>query len=240
MMSKICGHRGAVNYKPENTMSGFEWCVNNDIKWAECDVQLTDEDILIIIHDDTLDRTSDTKGLVKKITKKQLETINVGISNSKEKNFQKIPTLEELLKFCKSSGLKLNIEMKVYDPIKLSYKKRLVNELLKTIEKYKFNNQVLITSFDINALKLLRKKSNDIPIGILYENLPKNWAKSATDLKVTSIHLDYNFLTFEKLNQIHKLNIKSFVYTCNNPSEIKLFWDAGLSGVITDDPLRFK
>ena len=240
MMSKICGHRGAVNYKPENTMSGFEWCVNNDIKWAECDVQLTDEDILIIIHDDTLDRTSDTKGLVKKITKKQLETINVGISNSKEKNFQKIPTLEELLKFCKSSGLKLNIEMKFYDPIKLSYRKRLVNELLKTIEKFESNNQVLITSFDINALKILRKKSNDIPIGILYENLPKNWAKSATDLKVTSIHLDYNFLTFEKLKQINKLNIKSFVYTCNNPSEIKLFWDAGLSGVITDDPLRFK
>lgn len=240
MMSKICGHRGAVNYEPENTMSGFEWCVNNNIEWAECDVQLTDENILLIIHDDTLARTADTNGLVKKITKKQLETINVGISNSKEKNFQKIPTLEELLKFCKSSGLKLNIEMKFYDPIKLSYRKRLVNELLKTIEKYESNNQVLITSFDINALKILRKKSNDIPIGILYENLPKNWAKSATDLKVTSIHLDYNFLTFEKLNQIHKLNIKSFVYTCNNPSEIKLFWDAGLSGVITDDPLRFK
>ena len=240
MMSKICGHRGAVNYKPENTMSGFEWCVSNNIEWAECDVQLTDENILLIIHDDTLERTADTNGLVKKITEKQLETINVGVSNSKEKNFQKIPTLEELLKFCISSGLKLNIEMKFYDPIKLSYRKRLVNELLKTIEKYESNNQVLITSFDINALEILRKKSNDIPIGILYENLPKNWAKSATDLKVTSIHLDYNFLTFEKLNQIHKLNIKSFVYTCNNPSEIKLFWDAGLSGVITDDPLRFK
>ena len=240
MMSKICGHRGAVNYKPENTMSGFEWCVNNDIKWAECDVQLTDEDILIIIHDETLDRTSDTKGLIKKITKKKLETINVGINNSKVKLFQKIPTLEELLNFCKTSGLKLNIEMKFYDPIKSSYRKRLVDELLKTIETTKSNDQVLITSFDIKALKILRKLSKEIPIGILYETLPKNWAKSATDLKVTSIHLDYNFLTFEKLNQIHRLNIKSFVYTCNNPSEIKLFWDVGLSGVITDDPLRFK
>ena len=240
MMSKICGHRGAVNYKPENTMSGFEWCVNNDIKWAECDVQLTDEDILLIIHDDTLDRTSDTKGLVKKITKKKLDTINVGIYNSKEKLFQKIPTLEELLNFCKTSGLKLNIEMKFYDPIKSSYRERLVNELLKTIEKTKSNDKVLITSFDIKALKILRKMSKVIPLGILYENLPKNWAKAATDLKVTSIHLDYNFLTFKKLNQIHKLNIKSFVYTCNNPSEIKLFWKVGLSGVITDDPLRFK
>ena len=240
MMSKICGHRGAVNYKPENTMSAFEWCVNNNIEWAECDVQLTDQDILLIIHDDTLDRTSDSKGLVKKITRKNIENINVGVSNSKEKLFQKIPTLEELLNFCKTSGLKLNIEMKFYHPIKSSYRKRMVNELLKTIETTDSNDRVLITSFDIEALRILRKMSKEIPIGILYENLPKNWAKSATDLKVASIHLDYNFLTIEQLHQIHKLNIKSFVYTCNNPSEIKLFWDAGLSGVITDDPLRFK
>ena len=240
MMSKICGHRGAVNYKPENTMSGFEWCVKNDIEWAECDVQLTDEDILLIIHDDTLDRTANAAGLVKEIRKKNLGKINVGISDSKDKFFQQIPTLEQLLKFCKTSGLKLNIEMKFYDPIKDSYRKRLVNELLKTIEITKSNNQVLITSFDIKALKILRKKSNEIPLGILYESLPKQWTNEATSLKASTIHLDYNFLTFEQLNQIHKLNIKSFVYTCNNPSEIKLFWKAGLSGVITDDPLKFK
>ena len=164
MMSKICGHRGAVNYKPENTMSGFEWCVNNDIKWAECDVQLTDEDILIIIHDDTLDRTSDTKGLVKKITKKQLETINVGISNSKEKNFQKIPKLEELLKFCKSSGLKLNIEMKFYDLIKLLYqvipiaKSMILNEGDIANKMTKSNIHLVIDKAQYSTIK----KSNDV------------------------------------------------------------------------------
>ena len=46
MMSKICGHRGAANHKPENTISGFEWCVENKIDWAECDVQLTNENTL--------------------------------------------------------------------------------------------------------------------------------------------------------------------------------------------------
>ena len=55
MMSKICGHRGAAYHKPENTISGFEWCVENKIDWAECDVQLTNENTLLVIHDETLD-----------------------------------------------------------------------------------------------------------------------------------------------------------------------------------------
>ena len=55
MMSKICGHRGAAFHKPENTISGFEWCVENKIDWAECDVQLTNENTLLVIHDETLD-----------------------------------------------------------------------------------------------------------------------------------------------------------------------------------------
>ena len=49
MMAKICGHRGAANHKPENTISGFEWCVENKIDWAECDVQLTNENTLLIM-----------------------------------------------------------------------------------------------------------------------------------------------------------------------------------------------
>ena len=103
MMSKICGHRGAAYHKPENTISGFEWCVENKIDWAECDVQLTNENTLLIIHDETLDRTSDNKGSIKKILKSDLNRINVGKLSGKDFCFQKIPTLTELLKFCKKT-----------------------------------------------------------------------------------------------------------------------------------------
>ena len=91
MMSKICGHRGASKYKPENTISGFEWCVKNNINWSECDVQLTDENIALIIHDQTLDRTSNTNGMVKKVKLDELESINVGTVNSNDTFFQKSP-----------------------------------------------------------------------------------------------------------------------------------------------------
>ena len=148
-MSKICGHRGAAKYEPENTMSGFQWCVKNNINWSECDVQLTDENIALIIHDQTLDRTSNVNGMVQKVKLDELENINVGAVNSKETFYQKIPTLEELLTFCKKSNLNLNIEMKFYKPIQKIYRKKLVKTVLNTIKKTKTENQVLISSFDI-------------------------------------------------------------------------------------------
>ena len=240
MMSKICGHRGAARYKPENTISGFEWCVQNGIEWAECDVQLTIEEVLLVIHDDTLDRTSNTTGLVKEIRKKELETINVGKIDSKNYFFQKIPTMEELLRYCKNSKLKLNIEMKFYQPIKNSYRERLVSNLLQAIKKNNIKDQVLVTSFDLDSLLLLRKYSNQIPVGVLYESLPKNWEQNVRDLNATTIHLDHKSVTGDQIKQMSKRDIQTFVYTCNHPPEIDDLWRFGLSGVITDDPLKFK
>ena len=151
MISKICGHRGAAKYKPENTISGFEWCVKNNINWSECDVQLTDENIALIIHDQTLDRTSNAKGMVQKVKLDQLESINVGAVNSKESFYQKIPTLEELLTFCKKSNLNLNIEMKFYKPIQKIYRKKLVKTVLNTIKKTCINYRLRF--LDINFFK---------------------------------------------------------------------------------------
>ena len=76
--------------------------------------------------------------------------------------------------------------MKFYEPNETSYSNRLIKELLKTIELTGTQNQILITSFNIDALKILRKESESIPIGILYEKLPKNWKKDKIHLNALS------------------------------------------------------
>jgi len=240
MMSKICGHRGAAKYKPENTISGFEWCVKNNINWSECDVQLTDENIALIIHDQTLDRTSNSNGMVQKVKLDELESINVGTVNSNDTFFQKIPTLEELLNFCKKSNLNLNIELKFYEPVKNNYRRKLVEKVLKTIKNTKTENKVLISSFDIISLKILRESSLGIPLGALFDDLPTDWEKQIENLNIATIHLDFKNATVYQIKKIIKNKIKPFVYTCNEPSKIKSLWNAGLEGVITDDPLIFK
>jgi len=239
-MSKICGHRGAAKYKPENTISGFEWCVKNNINWSECDVQLTDENIALIIHDQTLDRTSNSNGLVQKVKLDELESINVGTMKSKNTFYQKIPTLEELLTFCKKSNLNLNIEMKFYKPVENNYRRNLVKQVLKTIKKTKTENLVLISSFDIVSLKILRESSLEIPLGALFDHLPPDWEKQIENLKISTIHLNFETVTAYQIKEITNKSFKPFVYTCNEPSKIKSLWNAGLEGVITDDPLIFK
>ncbi len=240
MMSKICGHRGAAKYKPENTISGFEWCVKNNINWSECDVQLTDENIALIIHDQTLDRTANVNGMVQKVKLDELKSINVGGMNSKETFYQKIPTLEELLTFCKKFNLNLNIEMKFYKPIKNTYRRKLVKTVLNTIKKTKTENQVLISSFDIISLEILRESSLEIPLGALFDHLPTDWEKKIENLNVATIHLDFETVKIYQIKEITNKSFKPFVYTCNEPSKIKSLWNAGLEGVITDDPLIFK
>ena len=240
MMSKICGHRGAAKYKPENTISGFEWCIKNNISWSECDVQLTDENVALIIHDQTLDRTSNSSGFVQKVKLSQLESINVGIINSKENFYQKIPTLEELLTFCKKTNLNLNIEMKFYEPIKNDYRRKLVKKVLKTIKKTKTEKQVLISSFDIISLKILRESSLEIPLGALFDHLPLDWEQQIENLNIATIHLDFETVSVYQIKEITNKSFKPFVYTCNEPSKIKSLWNTGLEGVITDDPLIFK
>ena len=137
-------------------------CVKNKIEWAECDVQLTNENTLLIIHDETLDRTSSVKGPINKVSKSELNNINVGKLSQKDFNFQKIPTLTELLTFCKKSKLNLNIEMKFYEPIETSYIKRLVKELLKNrnnkYQKSNFNN-IFQYRCSKNTKKRVRKNS---------------------------------------------------------------------------------
>ena len=73
----------------------------------------------------------------------------------------------------------------------------------------------------------------------MYEKLPENWKKDKVFLNAETIHLNYRFLTLNQLEEINLSNTKAFVYTCNDPHEITQLWDAGLSGVITDDPLKF-
>ena len=72
-----------------------------------------------------------------------------------------------------------------------------------------------------------------------YVKREREWKKDKVLLNAVTIHLDYKFLTLNQLKEINLSNSKAFVYTCNDPDEITTLWDAGLSGVITDDPLKF-
>ena len=240
MISKICGHRGAAFFKPENTIPSFQWCVENNISWAECDVQLTKDDIPIIFHDESLFKVSNKKNIVKDMFYQDTKSIDVGSWFSKRYCNERIPSLVELLLFSKTNNLNLNLELKFYEPINFMYRKKLVRSVISAINKTQTNNQILISSFDFNSLEYYRQLSTKTHLGLLFETLPENWEKKANKIGVSTIHLDYTKTSEYQIKEISKKSFKPFVYTCNNPKKIEKFWDFGLSGVITDNPIIFE
>ena len=240
MMSKVCGHRGAAFFKPENTIPSFQWCVDNKIAWAECDVQLTKDNIPIIFHDESLERISNAKIILKETLYDEIKSIDAGSWFSKKFSNEKIPTLEELLLFSKSNDLNLNLELKFYEPVDNKYRQKLVRSVFSAIKKTQTTKQILISSFDFKSLKHSRQLSNNIPLGLLFETLPSNWHSKANEIRTSTIHLDYEKTSIGQIKEISDKSFKPFVFTCNNPKKINMLWRFGLAGVITDNPLIYE
>src|SRR5207247_1736958 len=107
----IVGHRGAMGYAPENTFASYERAVALGVDAVECDVHLSADGVPVVIHDHTLDRTTDGRGPVRDHTLEQLKRLDAGAWRGAEFAGQRLPTLDELLGWC-ASRVPLPIELK--------------------------------------------------------------------------------------------------------------------------------
>lgn len=151
----VAAHRGdSYNYY-ENTMSAFENAVLAGCDMIETDVHLSCDGELVLIHDDTVDRTTNGSGRVDKMTLAELKSLNAGDSLHPEK----IPTLEELLSFVSDKNITLNIEIKEYwSPENECRAIKCIEDTLTLVEKYGMGEKILINSFDGWVLEYVYKK----------------------------------------------------------------------------------
>ena len=214
----IIGHRGACYYKPENTIASFKHALKLGCKFIECDVHLTKDKKIVIIHDKTLDRTTNGKGLVSKYTLKELKKLDAG-------NKEKIPTLQEYINLLKNKAVMV---------IELKKAKNIVQEILNIIKKNKIEEKVIIVSFHGNYLKKIKKLNSKIKTGLLSvkELLV---IKRAKYCKADLIGIYHGFVTKDFIKKCHKNNLKIFAYVrvIENPNKkylLKLI-KLGLDGI---------
>lgn len=157
-------HRGASGYFPENTMLAFEKAVSLGSTGIETDIQMTKDGVLVLIHDERVDRTTDGTGYVKDYTYKELLKLDAGSYVSEEFKGLKVPTLEELLQFASHNELKLDLELKsniiLYDGIE--------EKTVDLINKYNMNHRVTVSSFNHYSLMKIKRISKKTKIGLLY------------------------------------------------------------------------
>src|SRR5438105_7599930 len=157
----VVGHRGAMGHSPENTMASFERARELGADWIELDVHLSRDGALIVIHDETLERTTNGHGLVRDHTLAELEQLDAG-------DGQQIPTLGEVLTWARSHNAVVDIEIKnaplYYEGIEAS--------VVSALKRTEMVDQVIVISFDHCAVQRVKALDERIATGVLYAARP--------------------------------------------------------------------
>ncbi|MFW6023049.1 MAG: glycerophosphodiester phosphodiesterase [Halanaerobiaceae bacterium] len=229
MSTLILGHRGAMGERPENTAVSFEKALKDGADGIEFDVHMTSDGIPVVIHDETVDRTTNGSGLIAKMTYDEIKKLRAGINQSDYTN-QKILTLEETLDLSVEKSKLINIELKqgmvIYPGLE--------EKVLSIIKEYDIVNKVIISSFNHYSLKLIKKINKNIKCGLLYiAGIYKPW-NYAKIVGVEAIHPFYASINKEIASECQKNDIMVNVYGANDQKTISHMLNIGVDAIITD------
>lgn len=219
------GHRGAPMVVPENTVEGFHKAVACGVHGVEFDVHLCKSGEPVIIHDDTVDRTTYGTGEVAKLTLKQLRMLEV-------KGGGYIPTLGELFDV-------LGEELYYFIEIKAAKAAIPVAKMVSSLVKKGWKaERLVIISFLHNALQKVKKKFPALHIGASFEELKEGDIEQAKKIGARAICPHYKELSGQDIQQAHKAGLKVIVWTVNESRDIIRMETLGVDGIICDYPER--
>lgn len=233
-LPKIIGHRGACAYAPENTLESIRTAADLGATWVEFDVKLTRDDVPILLHDDTLERTTNGHGNINDLDYEEVQYLEAGAWFSEGFTGVSIPTLEEAIDVLLEHDLGVNIEIKpsqgrAEDTTKIAL------DLLSQI--WTDHDKILISSFDITCLEIAKDIANDWARGLLLpKEIPAEWAHMAEHLDVCSINVNGNTLTQSDCNYLLEAELPLLAYTINDPDRARQLQRWGIDGFFTDVP----
>jgi glycerophosphoryl diester phosphodiesterase len=234
----VIAHRGFSGIAPENTLTAFKKAIEIGADMIELDVMLSKDGELVVIHDKTVNRTTNGKGKVSDFTLGELKKLDAGTWFKKHFKDEKIPSLEEVLDLAKNKIL-LNIEIKkdAYNPEK---KKGGVEEkTVLLLEKYNMNSQVIVSSFNPHIVKRIKEFEPEISTAFLYRyRINKGLIKIVHNLNVDALNPGKRFFTKKASAEVHQSDLKINIYTINQKREMAKFIKMGVDGIITNYPDR--
>ena len=233
----ILGHRGAASLAPENTLPSMQKAVEAGADGIEIDVQLSADKIPVIFHDDTLDRTTNSQGLLSLHSLDELKKVDAGSWFSEEFKSATVPTLEEALIFCQKNNLTMNLEIKISTHCEIN---ELVKQVVAVIQKTNFPlDKLFCSSFSLPALKQLYKLYPGVRRGLISDDDITNLPEIAKQMKLFSVHMAQKNLNKAMAKSIKELGLILVVWTLNDPSKVDKFTKWGVDHFITDKPNEF-
>ncbi len=226
--------RGACVRAPENTMPAFIAAREDGARWIETDVKLTEDGRPVLMHDDTLDRTTNGHGPVADMTWADMQNLDAGSWFAPEFAGTRVPALEELLVFAREANMRLTLEIK---PCPGRAQVTTMVTLIKTAGLWPATlPPPLITSYDIDSLIIAAQLHPGWPRGLLLDAWRTDWRELAILTKATVLSLNVNVLTPERMEALHSAPVPVLAHLLTDTASAKNLFHAGFRAVFSDDP----
>lgn len=232
MSIQVYGHRGASAYAPENTLISFQKAIEMKADGVELDIQLSKDGEIVVIHDETIDRTSNGHGYVKDLTLKELKSYNYNRTHP-EYEFAAIPTMREVFELIKPTDLIINIELKTG----IFFYPSIEEKILALTAEFGMEDRVIYSSFNHYSMKKLHALKPDAKVAFLYEDGPIGIAEYAKKHEMNAIHPAlYNLQFVEEMRKAKELGLAINVWTVNEPEYVLMCQKMQVDGIITNKP----
>lgn len=230
-MSKIFAHRGYSGKYPENTILAFKKALECGVDGIELDVQLTKDGEVVIIHDETLDRTTNRKGNVVDYTYEEISKFDASFK-FKDMGFNKIPTLREYFELIKNSNVITNIELKTG----INEYRGIEEKVWDLIKEYGLEEKVIISSFNHFSVLRMKKIAPQLKYGFLSEDWIIDAGKYTYSHGIQCYHPRFNNLIPEIIEELKKYNLEINTWTVNDEKDMRYLYSNRIDVIITNYP----
>ena len=232
-----------MGYAPENTLVSFEEGIRRGADLLEMDVQLSSDNEVVVMHDTSVDRTTDGSGLVRDLPWKKLKTFDAGIWFGPDYTKQNIPSLSDVIgrfrdrKTTKKHLISFVVELKTVRGSGGS----LADAVVALLSRENFADRCFIISFDAVALQEVRSAHKTIPTGLLFsEETEEGRIAQAKTIGAQAIFPRKTWVSSRGVSAAHKAGLSVGTWTCNTKNEMKRMLTCGVDAIATNYPDRLR
>jgi glycerophosphoryl diester phosphodiesterase len=223
-------HRGASGRFPENTLTAFRAAIEAGADMCELDVQSTRDGAVVVMHDDTLDRTTDGHGALSALTLAEAKALNIVNGRDRTLTGEHAPTLDEVFALTRGRCA-LNIELKG---------EGVEAAVCRSVRDNGELEKSMVSSFDWSALERARAIEPEIRIGVLAERGRTRMLAAAAELKAFAINPRFGLVDAALCAEAHRRGLQVYVWTVDDAQAMRSLLDCGVDGIMTNYPERLR
>ena len=231
-------HRGAGTLAPENTLAAFKLGARHGYRMFECDVKLSLDDALFLLHDATLDRTTNASGEARAQNWQALSQLDAGTWHSPAHAGEPLASFASIARYCLDNGYFLNMEIKPTPGLEAETGTAVAHTAAQLWKEAAV--PPLLTSFQVPSLQAAQRTQPQLPRGLLLDELTPGWLETALALGCVAVVCNYKLWNANTVTRARKAGLKTLSYTVNDAESVKKLLALGTDGIITDRVDLFK